>query len=167
MNEVPISGPVTQTSSDACAIRDLIHRYATYLDDGDFDSVAELFTEGDWNGRVGRQACLDYLSANVILYADGTPRTHHAVTNVIIEFDRKEHARARSRTIVFQQPDNSLPIETIASVDYWDSFTKSSDVWRFGERRAATLLLGDQSRHLRVQPTYRRRFRSSPLSEDQ
>jgi len=166
VKDVPISGPAAQTSSDACAVSNLVHRYATYLDDGDFDSLAELFAEGDWNGRVGRQACLDYLTANVILYTDGTPRTHHAVSNLIIEFDRKEHAVARSMTVVFQQVDDSRPIETIASVDYWDSFTGSSGVWRFRERRAATLLLGDQSRHLRVQPTYRQCFRSSPLSRD-
>jgi 3-phenylpropionate/cinnamic acid dioxygenase small subunit len=96
----------------------------------------------------------------IILYADGTPRTRHLVTNTIIEVDEPAgRATARSYNTTLQQVPGR-GIEIIATARYEDSFVCAEGSWRFSERviRHTSLdgvhrdFIGDMSRHTRSAP---------------
>jgi 3-phenylpropionate/cinnamic acid dioxygenase small subunit len=89
------------------------------------------------------------------LYADGTPRTRHLVTNTIIDVDEPAgRATARSYNTTLQQVPGR-GIEIIATARYEDSFVCLEGSWRFSERviRHTSLdgvhrdFIGDMSRH--------------------
>ena len=90
------------------------------------------------------------LRDTVILYEDGTPRTHHVTTNIAVEVDEMARtAAARSYVTVFQAlPD--LPLQPVAAGRYSDRFERRAGQWRFVERRVRIHLVGDLSRHLRA-----------------
>jgi hypothetical protein len=80
------------------------------------------------------------------VYPDGTPRTKHIITNVVIDVDG-ERACARSYATVFQQTDE-LPLQPIACGRYVDRFERVSGAWRFADRLVTGFLLGDRSQHV-------------------
>ena len=124
-------------------IRNLIHRYSEAVDQGRFEVLDELFAFASvrtatgsgvpgaalGGGSVGA-ACRD----GIILYADGTPRTRHLVTNTIIEVDESAgRATARSYNTTLQQVPGR-GIEIIATARYEDSFVLVDGAWRFVRR---------------------------------
>jgi hypothetical protein len=138
-------------ADDYFAIQNLIHRYPYHLDRGELDTMAALFAHADvymGERHVVRsdpagvaQAFRDFLQ----LY-DGSPRTRHITSNLIIEADGPDRARASSYVMVFQQT-KALPLQPIIGGDYHDRFEKVSGVWRFAERRIGNDLFGDLSAH--------------------
>lgn len=124
-------------------IRNLLHRYSEAVDTGRFDQLGELFAHarfrfamGDGEPSEGQQGAEVTARFNdgIILYADGTPRTRHLVTNSIIEVDEAAGtARARSYNTTLQQVPGH-PVEIIATARYDDGFERVGDTWRFTER---------------------------------
>ena len=143
-------------SEDRSAIEALIFAYAERLDAGDFAGVGALFAAGGYGAEAGPlafgAAAVEALLRDfVILHEDGTPRTRHVTTNVVIELDEGgAAASARSYFTVVQALADEEP-RTIALGRYRDRFSRAPDGWRFTERRAAVDLTGDLSRHLRRQ----------------
>ncbi|MET8953343.1 nuclear transport factor 2 family protein [Streptomyces sp. NPDC004393] len=141
-------------ATDVLAVTSLIARYAELVDSGDFAGVGGLFADAVFVGSgapaEGREAVERMLRDTVILYEDGTPRTHHATTNIAVRVDEKAGtATARSYVTVFQAlPDFSL--QAIAAGRYGDRFERREGEWRFVERRVLIHLVGDVSRHLRT-----------------
>ncbi|WP_309241221.1 nuclear transport factor 2 family protein [Nocardia sp. BSTN01] len=135
------------------AIERLIADYALLVDQGDFASVGALFATGAFGGSAGMiegsTAVEKMLSGTVIRYDDGTPRTKHLVTNLVIEVDEAEDtAVARSYFTVLQAtPD--LPLQPIVSGRYADRFHSPDGQWAFAERAVTMDLIGDVSHHLR------------------
>ena len=87
--------------------------------------------------------------SNIILYADGTPRTKHTTSNVTIEVDEDTGtAKAHSYVTVFQQTDD-FPLQPIFSGDYHDEFERVDGKWRFTKREIRNSLIGDMTAHLR------------------
>jgi len=133
-------------------IENLIARYAELVDDGDFAGVGELLSEATYRGSgeplVGGVAIEEWFRNTVIVYEDGTPRTHHVTTNVAIEGD-DENATARSYVTVLQGLPGEPP-QVIATGRYHDRFVRRDGAWRFAERVVRIRLTGDLSRHLRV-----------------
>jgi 3-phenylpropionate/cinnamic acid dioxygenase small subunit len=134
------------------AIENLIATYAERVDDGDFAGVAELLGGATFTGGAGsvsgRDAIEKMLRESLIVYDDGTPRTKHVTTNVVIEVDA-EAGTAVSRsyfTVLQALPD--LALQPIVSGRYQDRFERREGHWRFVERRVRTDLVGDVSRHL-------------------
>jgi 3-phenylpropionate/cinnamic acid dioxygenase small subunit len=134
------------------AIENLIATYAERVDDGDFAGVAELLADATFTGGAGsvsgRDAIEKMLRESLIVYDDGTPRTKHVTTNVVIEVDA-EAGTAVSRsyfTVLQALPD--LALQPIVSGRYQDRFERREGHWRFVERRVRTDLVGDVSRHL-------------------
>jgi hypothetical protein len=132
------------------AIAALVHAYAERIDAGDLDGVAALLRDAVWrsparpDGVRGVDA-IRALYADVILY-DGTPRTQHVVTNLVIELD-DDAATARPRFTVLQAlPD--FPLQPIAAGRYHDDFARVGGRWRFSGRTVLLDLAGDLSRHL-------------------
>ncbi|MGN6472729.1 MAG: nuclear transport factor 2 family protein [Mycobacteriales bacterium] len=140
--------------SDREAIAALIHRYAELLDAGRLAEVAELFSQGTWrSGATGRALTQEQVRGvydQVILYDDGTPRTHHLITNLMIDVtEGADEASASCYFTVLQGVDPAKPIETIVSGRYVDQFRRGTTGWYFHERVFHADLVGDQSRHFR------------------
>ena len=83
----------------------------------------------------------------VRIYPNGTPRTNHIATNVLIDSDGPGRARAHSYILVVQHAEN-FPLQPITAGDYLDKFACQDATWRFTERRVGNDLFGDMSRHL-------------------
>ena len=86
----------------------------------------------------------------LIVYEDGTPRTKHLTTNLIVDADEGTgRAAARSYVTVFQARPG-LALQAIMSGRYQDRFERRDGHWRFTERRVRIDLVGDLSGHLRT-----------------
>lgn len=141
-------------TEDRSAIEALVFAYAERLDAGDLAGVGTLFEAGSYGAEAGPlvsgAAAIEALLRDfVILHEDGTPRTKHLTTNLVIEVDEGgDAATARSYFTVVQALPGEEP-RAIALGRYRDRFTRGPAGWRFAERRAAVDLAGDLSRHLR------------------
>jgi len=151
--------PAALRSDARTAVEHLVHGYAERIDLGDFSGVAELFAHARYKGGgpddpgvVGAEAVLGILEAMVRRYDDGTPRTKHVTTNLIVDADEVTgSASARSYYTVFQQLDG-FGLQPIIAGRYHDSFERVDGTWRLSERVIFCDLVGDVSRHLTVDP---------------
>jgi ketosteroid isomerase-like protein len=139
-------------------LANLIGRYAECIDRGDFDGMAELLADAavaDEHGNSplrGRVAIRQLFASTARLYEDGTPRTKHVTTNLILEIDEAaDHATARSYWTVFQAVEG-LPLQPILAGRYLDAFERHEGQWRFSERRFAIDLIGDVGHHMLSEP---------------
>jgi len=150
-------------------IRNLIHRYSEAVDQGRFEVLGELFADATVRVAMGDgppgpgidgRSVGALFAAGIILYADGTPRTRHLVTNTIIDVDEPGgRATARSYNTTLQQVPGR-DTEIIATARYEDTFLLAGGRWRFSERviRHSSLdgvhrdFIGDMSRHMRNAP---------------
>ncbi|MBV8951660.1 MAG: nuclear transport factor 2 family protein [Actinobacteria bacterium] len=136
----------------ADAIGKLIFEYASRIDAGDFDGVAQLFARGsflDFRGADQVRSCFENL---VIRYDDGTPRTKHVTTNLVVDVDEAGGtASARSYFTVLQSAPGA-PLQIVVAGRYSDSFARADGEWWFDHRGVDTDLVGDVSRHLKVNP---------------
>ena len=138
---------------DWLAIQNLIFTYAEMVDTGRFEEAAALFEHADYGhaGRNGQPDQMQHGSAEVLGYMvettlhDGSPRTRHVNTNVIIELDG-DTATSRCYLTVFQQTD-ALPLQPIATARYVDRFERAEDGWRFTYRFVTDGMGGDTSQH--------------------
>jgi 3-phenylpropionate/cinnamic acid dioxygenase small subunit len=142
-------------TSDEQAIRNLLFSYAERIDRGDISGMARLFEHAAY--RAGDQAPLtDWREVErlnkslVLLYEDGTPKTQHVTTNVWIEVEPGGHAAsARSRFTVLQGAPGAA-LQVIVAGRYHDRFEKADGAWRFSARHIFMDLIGDLTRHLRL-----------------
>ena len=143
-----------ELSSSCRAIENLIAAYAEYVDGGDYASVGSLLADAVFVGSgapLRGQAAIEAMYRDTIItYEDGTPRTKHVTTNVIIDVaPDSDRAAARSYFTVLQAlPD--LALQPIAAGRYHDQFEWGTRGWRFAERRVHVDLVGEVSRHLRT-----------------
>jgi 3-phenylpropionate/cinnamic acid dioxygenase small subunit len=147
---------MTTAAGARTEIERLLYTYAERIDAGDFAGVGALFAAGeiragDQTAGVGGATAVRLLyAATVRLYADGTPRTKHVTTNVVVDADEVAGtATARSYFTVLQQVDD-FPLQVIVAGRYHDDFVRAAGVWRFAVRRMHVDLQGDLSRHLLV-----------------
>jgi hypothetical protein len=137
------------------AIHTLLMLYAERIDAADFAGAAALFAHGTYSLRRG-DATLMRLDGTAAVEAgferatrrhpDGTLRTKHVITNVIIEL-AGDAATSRCYCTVFQGTD-SFPLQPIAAGRYLDRFEKVAGAWRFAERVFVSHLIGDLSAHV-------------------
>ena len=148
-------GPGPTSFEDWCAINALLMTYAEHLDAGHFADVAAMFEHATYriehadSGHVSSYQGTERVRTfceQTRLHADGTPRTRHVISNVMIDVDR-DRAGARSYVTVFQQTD-ALPLQPIASGRYIDRFERVGGTWRFADRLITGFLLGDRSQHV-------------------
>ena len=151
---------VMSTSDSRDAISKLIITYAERVDLGDFEGVGALFEHstyrsvlGDdivtYNGSGDVQSTMESM---VMRYDDGTPRTKHVTTNLMIDVDEGAgSATAKSYFSVLQQVGDS-PLQVIIAGRYHDRFERVAGEWRFADRLIYSDLIGDLSRHLTVDP---------------
>ncbi len=85
-------------------------------------------------------------------YDDGTPRTKHVTTNLMIDVDDGAGAAtAKSYFTVLQQVDD-LVLQVIIAGRYHDRFERVAGEWRFVDRLIYSDLIGDLTHHLTVDP---------------
>lgn len=143
-------------SDDWHAVETLIMTYAERVDLGDYEGVAALFAHatyraehgGEITSQEGSAAVLATFEGMVRRYDDGTPRTKHVTTNVMVEVDG-DTATSRCYYTVLQQTDE-LPLQPIIAGRYHDRFERVDGEWRFADRLIFSDLIGDLSRHLLV-----------------
>lgn len=141
-------------ASDLSEINALICRYGDLIDAADFEGIADLFAHatirsGDRAFR-GREQLLELWRDLVITYDDGTTRTKHLISNLVIEVDPGNvGASARSSVTVLQACPPDFPLQVVATSQHRDRFEKVAGDWRFVERVDVTNLVGDLSRHTR------------------
>jgi len=142
------------TADDYFAIQNLIYRYCERIDRGDFAGIAQLFAHAEIHvpalpAPVRGVAAIEAMYTQFTrLYPEtGTPRTRHVTSNVIIEPDGADAARAQSYVLVHQATD-VLPLQPIVGGRYYDRFAKTEGAWRFTERRMEMDLFGNLSAHL-------------------
>jgi SnoaL-like domain len=142
------------TADDYFAIQNLIYRYCDRIDRGDFAGIAQLFAHAEIHvpalpAPVRGVAAIEAMYTQFTrLYPEtGTPRTRHVTSNVIIEPDGVDAARAQSYVLVHQATD-VLPLQPIIGGRYYDRFAKTEGAWRFTERRMEMDLFGNLSAHL-------------------
>ena len=136
------------------AITSLMYRYAESVDAADFDAIAELFaharitTRGMEGATVGAEAVRSLYAGTNKVHPDGTLRTRHLCTNVLVDVDEAgDAATARSSFLVLQAtPD--LPFQPIVAGRYWDHFERVDGAWRFAEREMGVEQVGDVHEHL-------------------
>lgn len=143
-----------QDAADRDGIVALVHQYAERLDAGDLDGVAALFEHATWRSDTTGQALrgIDEVRRvydRVVLY-DGSPRTRHLITNLVIDTDPDGvTAGARCYFTVLQGVVPGQPLEVILAGRYVDRFERPDGRWRFADRLFVTDLVGDLSRHFR------------------
>ena len=142
--------------SDQIAISNLIYEYARLIDSGDFARIGELFKRGKIIFKdsqqiteiSGSKAIKELYEKTTRLYDGGTPRTHHATTNITLDIDSNS-AYTFSYFPVFQQLEN-LPLQPIIAGSYEDTFRFEDDEWHFQIREIKVSLVGDISQHLLI-----------------
>jgi len=144
-------------ADDYVAIQNLIYRYCDRIDRGDFAGLGQLFAEADvhlpTSGQVFRRdpaGLTAMYSAWTRLYPDGTPRTRHVTTNLIIEADSPDQAHTQCYILVFQDAPGCA-LQPIVGGRYLDRFIKAEGGWRFAERRMDIDMFANVSAHL-LQP---------------
>ena len=85
----------------------------------------------------------------VRIYPDGTPRTRHVTTILIIEPESDDRATSNSSVMVFQQTDE-LPLQPIIGTRNFDVLEKHDGSWRFAARRIEMDLFGNLSAHMKL-----------------
>jgi len=141
------------------AIERIVYGYAACVDAGDFEGLAALFEHATYKGGgpddpgvFGADAVLAIQERMVRRYADGTPRTKHVTTNLVIDADEEAGtAAARSYFTVLQAVDD-FPLQVVIAGRYHDRFERADGEWRLTERVIFCDLIGDLSRHLTVDP---------------
>ena len=103
------------------AISTLMFRYAECVDQADFSALSELFAHGKIRstaaadteqGMRGEEIGRFYGATNRV-HEDGTLKTRHLSTNVMIDIDENDHtATARSYYVVLQATPR-LPFQPI------------------------------------------------------
>lgn len=147
-----MSSPTLRTSAEQ-QIHNLLYRYAELIDGAEFEECAALFERAVFRmgtREVTPQEMLAHWKNLTIVHPDGTLRTAHLTTNLLVELDHSgTTATCRSRFTVLQQTD-TLALQPICSGRYHDTFAVSeAGTWYFTSRSYAMPLVGNTSQHMR------------------
>ncbi|MGW2956219.1 nuclear transport factor 2 family protein [Streptomyces eurythermus] len=134
------------------AVENLLARYAELVDDGDFAGLGLLLADATFVGSgtpvSGRKAIEKMFRDTLIVYADGTPRTQHVISNIAIEVEEQTGTAVARSYVTVLQALPGLPLQPIAVGRYRDRFERRGGQWRLIERHVDIRLVGDVSRHL-------------------
>ncbi|WP_198351155.1 nuclear transport factor 2 family protein [Flavisphingomonas formosensis] len=116
---------------------------------GSAGSSARELTLNDNPPASGAEAVEAFLATALKTYDDGTPRTRHVTSNVILEIEEpRREASGWSYVTTFQATDG-LPLQPIACGRYHDRFEQIDGRWIFRSRHVVTGLVGDLKHHRR------------------
>ena len=136
------------------AITKLIYTYAERIDLGDFTGVGELFDhatltfEGFGDAVSGREAIEALYGRTTRRFEDGTPRTKHVVTNLIVDVDDDVTASSRSYFTVLQAVPGELALQPVIAGRYRHRYERAVEGWRVTAMHIVIDLIGDLSSHM-------------------
>jgi ketosteroid isomerase-like protein len=137
------------------AITTLIYRYAERIDAGDFAGVADLFAdatltfEGFGDAVSGRGAVESLYTRTTRRYEDGTPRTKHVMTNVMVDVaEDGTSATSRSYFTVLQAVPGALTLQPVIAGRYRNAYASADGQWRFTAVHIVIDLYGDLGHHM-------------------
>ena len=141
------------------AITELMFTYAERIDAGDFDGLGDMFAhavitaEGSPMVSRGRDEVIATYTGTTRRYEDdGTPKTKHVTTNLIIDADEEAGTgTCRAYFTVLQSVPGRLPLQPIVAGRYRDTFERVEGTWRFATRHMIVDLVGDVSQHLLIE----------------
>ena len=146
-------------TSAPAAVAALLAAYAERIDAGDFEGIGALLrdaiitTEDGAVVATGADEIAAMYRATTRRFADGTPRTRHVITNLIVEPDPPaDRVIASSYFTVFQATDG-VALQPIIAGRYRDVVERRDGRWVFVERRMTPTLFGDLSAHLLFDPS--------------
>ncbi|MDX3377175.1 nuclear transport factor 2 family protein [Streptomyces sp. ME02-6991-2A] len=141
--------------ASAREIENLIVRYSHLVDDARFREFGALFDKGDFVfGDVtlrGSAEIEKLIGSTLVVHDDGTLRTRHVTTNILIEVDEEnDTAQARSYYMVFQAVPDLLPLQPVGGGGYRDRFVRQDGAWRFARREVTIDYTGDTRYHFKA-----------------
>ncbi|HVT42632.1 MAG TPA: nuclear transport factor 2 family protein [Acidimicrobiales bacterium] len=137
------------------AIPKLIYTYAERIDAGDFAGIGDLFAhatltfEGFDNPVSGREAVEALYARSTRRYEDGTPKTKHVMTNVIVDAeDGATTAASRSYFTVLQAVPGALTLQPVIAGRYRHTYEMVEGRWRVATMHVIIDLVGDLTHHM-------------------
>jgi 3-phenylpropionate/cinnamic acid dioxygenase small subunit len=128
---------------DKDAIRELLHRYCFYMDEGRFVELAALFSDdGEWIAPYRSAKGPVDIAAWLQQSVPPSPRRVHYVMNSIIDCDGAR-ATARSNYLVMVEGANG-PSPSVCGV-YDDVLVKRPEGWRFQRRQLIHAFKGEMA----------------------
>ena len=140
---------------DIDEIEALVYGYAERIDAGDMAGVVDLFAHATWRssatGDVLRDpAAVRAVYDRIVVYDDGTPRTKHLITNLVVDVaEDGASATGRCSFTVLQGITPGEPLQVAVAGRYEDRYERGPDGWRFADRLFLAQLGGDQTQHFR------------------
>jgi SnoaL-like domain len=143
-------------------IRNLVVQYPHVVDKGDFEAVGEFYDgvttrvlgvdgepTGDEHTRNASEV-KEFYDQIITVDGSGRPNTQHLVSNVQVDVAADcESATARSTFTVLNQGDG-FPLQVIITGTYVDRYQRVDGRWLLRERDEHMGLLGDLTRHLKI-----------------
>ena len=132
-----------------------MYEYAERIDLGDFAGVAELFGhatltfEGFDEAVAGRADIEALYGRTTRRYEDGTPRTKHVITNVMVDVaGGGDAATSRAYFTVLQAVPGALTLQPVIAGRYRNSYECVGGRWRFASVHIMIDLMGDLNHHM-------------------
>jgi ketosteroid isomerase-like protein len=154
--EAPETAAV-EAAMDVHAVTKLIYSYAERIDEGDFAGVADVFEhatltfEGFGDAISGREAIEKLYTSTTRRYDDGTPRTKHVMTNVIVDIaDDGVGASSRSYFTVLQAVPGELALQPVIAGRYRHTYEKVGGRWRVATMHIIIDLTGELGHHMLI-----------------
>jgi hypothetical protein len=138
------------------AAESAIHRlHATYihrLDSGDFTGVADVLQHAVLHvlgtEASTREGLLAFFDAGLQVHEDGTPRTWHSITNVLIDVAPSGYKASSASYYTVHQQLDGFPLQPICTGKYLDEFELHDGEWRFSRREVTLRFAGDLQHHV-------------------
>ncbi len=139
------------------SVTNLVHTYAERIDAGDFAGVGDLLAhatmsfEGFGDSVSGRDDIEALYTRTTRRYEDGTPRTKHVMTNVIVEPGADgTTAASRSYFTVLQAVPGSLALQPVIAGRYRHTYELAEGTWRIASMHVIIDLVGDLGHHMLI-----------------
>jgi hypothetical protein len=126
-----------QRLEDRFALQDLVVRYATLLDDAQWDALGQLFTaDGVFASPNSTTTGRAEIVENFKVKHAPFPVTWHDPHGMTVEFDDDDHARG---TVIgyaeLANPDSTV----VTSIRYQDDYRREDGCWRFARRHVLSV----------------------------
>ena len=149
LEELP---PMPVPEDAHAAVETLIFTYAERVDLGDFEGAGEVFAHGERRfgpegTPLGGPALAEALRSSFRMH-DGSPRTKHVTTNMLIDVDEEAGTATARSYFTVPQATRELPLQLIAAGRYHDAFERVDGVWRFRSRVILLDHQGEIGQHL-------------------
>ncbi len=132
-----------------------IYRMGYFLEDGDFDGVAELLKDATFGADIlgrkafrGREQIRDQYRRTNVVYPGLGRATKEVYSNVLVDIDLAAGtARSTTNYTVAQQPPGQ-PFELIVAGRYEDEWRLVANRWQWSDRYIKVQFRNDLARHM-------------------